>query len=165
MAEIRPLTPGDAEACDAIVASLPYHFGDPGGRAACADAVRTSAGLVSGSGGSVAGFLTWRTWYGCAAEITWMAVRADRRRQGVGTDLVEALACALPPGIRHLVVTTLAETTPEPGVTDGYAGTRRFYQTRGFEPIWEPHGWWNDRNQAVLMIRPVSATAPPRSRR
>jgi len=94
-----------------------------------------------------------------------MAVAADRRRQGVGGGLIEALAARLPPGARYLIVTTLAEKTPEPGVADGYAGTRRFYETHGFEPIWEPRGWWNDRNQAVLMVREVvSAGAPPPSR-
>jgi GNAT superfamily N-acetyltransferase len=153
---VRPLTPGDAEACDGIVASLPYHFGDADGRAACAEAVRTSVGLVCEVGGRVAGFLTWRTWYERAAEITWMAVDADHRRRGVGAALVEAQAAAVPPGTRHLIVTTLAETTPEPGVADGYAGTRRFYETHGFDPIWEPHGWWNDRNQAVLMLRLIA---------
>jgi GNAT superfamily N-acetyltransferase len=158
---VRPLTPGDAEACDVIVASLPYHFGDADGRAACAEAVRTSPGLVWVTGGRVAGFLTWRTWYGRAVEIAWMAVSADRRREGVGTALIEALAGGLPPGTRHLIVTTLAEITPEPGVLDGYAGTRRFYEKRGFEPVWEPHGWWSDRNQAVLMIRPAVSAAVP----
>jgi GNAT superfamily N-acetyltransferase len=161
---VRPLTPGDAVACDAIVGSLPYHFGDPDGRAACAEAVRTSAGLVYEVGGRVAGFLTWRTWYERAVEITWMAVDADHRRRGVGTALLEALATAVPPGVRHLIVTTLAETTPEPGVADGYAGTRRFYAAHGFDPVWEPHGWWSERNQAVLMVRSLlSAGVPPRS--
>jgi GNAT superfamily N-acetyltransferase len=95
-----------------------------------------------------------------------MAVHADRRRRGVGAALIEALAAGVPAGTRHLIVTTLAETTPEPGVADGYAGTRRFYESRGFDPIWEPRGWWNDRNQAVLMVRPmVSAGAPPPSTR
>ena len=26
----------------------------------------------------------------------------------------------------------------------------------GFEPVWETAGWWNDQNQAVLMIRLLS---------
>jgi GNAT superfamily N-acetyltransferase len=115
-------------------------------------------------GGGVVGFLTSRTWYERAVEITWMAVDAGHRRRGVGTTLLEALAAAVPPGTKHLIVTTLAETTREPGAADGYAGTRRFYEANGFDPIWEPDGWWNDRNQAVLMVRPmVSAGAPPPS--
>ena len=41
---IRPLEPADAPRCDAIVASLPYHFGDEQGREMCAAAVREQAG-------------------------------------------------------------------------------------------------------------------------
>ena len=39
--QVRPLTAADAEACDAIVLSLPYHFGDEAGRADCAAAARS----------------------------------------------------------------------------------------------------------------------------
>jgi ribosomal protein S18 acetylase RimI-like enzyme len=154
---IRPLRPADAPACDAIVASLPYHFGDPYGRELCARAVRESSGLVAVDGAEVAGFMTWRAWYDSAVEITWMAVHADRRRRGIGGRLIDALATAS--SGRHLVVTTLSESTQEPGVADGYAGTRAFYGAHGFEPVWEPAGWWNDENQAVLMIR-VDAGTP-----
>ena len=38
-------------------------------------------------------------------------------------------------------------------VEDSYAGTRAFWAGHGFEPVWEPEGWWNERNQAVLMVR------------
>ena len=50
----------------------------------------------------------------------------------------------------------VSEATPEPGVEDGYAGTRAFWQRCGFEPVWEPAGWWNEANQAVVMIRPLN---------
>lgn len=153
---VRPLAPPDAPACDAIVASLPYHFGDEHGRELCAAAVREQAGLVATAGAGPIAFVTWRPWYSAAAEITWMAVRADERRRGVGRLLVDELVQALPAATRYLVVTTLSERSPEPGVEDGYAGTRRFWQRCGFEPVWEPAGWWNDENQAVVMIRPLN---------
>jgi GNAT superfamily N-acetyltransferase len=152
---VRPLEPRDAPACDAIVASLPYHFGDEHGRELCATAVREQAGLVATAGADPIGFVTWRRWYAASAEITWMAVGAGERRRGVGRFLVDELVKALPAATRYLVVTTLSETTPEPGVEDGYAGTRAFWQRCGFEPVWEPAGWWNDENQAVVMIRPL----------
>jgi GNAT superfamily N-acetyltransferase len=116
--------------------------------------VRSQDGLVAAVEGAVVGFCTWRPWYDRTREITWLAVHADVRRQGIGAALVERLAeaCAAD-GVANLVVTTLAESVPEPGVTDGYAGTRRFYQNRGFEPLWEPDGWWTSENQAVLMLR------------
>ena len=150
---VRSLTPEDAAACDAIVASLPYHFGDEDGRAMCAHVVRESAGLVADAGGEVVGFLTWRRWYGSSVEVSWMAVHATRRRQGIGGRLIEELAGSVASEARFLVVTTLSEATPEPDEPDSYAGTRAFYQSHGFEPVWEPAGWWNDRNQAVLMVR------------
>jgi hypothetical protein len=54
---IRPLEVADATACDEIIRSLPYHFGDPDGRRECAEAVRASAGLVAVRDGQVARFL------------------------------------------------------------------------------------------------------------
>jgi GNAT superfamily N-acetyltransferase len=152
---IRPLEPADAAACDAIVASLPYHFGDEHGRELCAAAVRSQTGLLAAAGDTPVGFVTWRPWYTAAAEITWMAVHATERRQGIGRALVAALVSELRPAVRYLVVTTLSEATPEPAVEDGYAGTRRFWRRCGFEPVWDPAGWWNDENQAVVMIRPL----------
>jgi hypothetical protein len=69
---IRRLTAADAAACDEIVRSLPYHFGDPDGRRECAEAVRRSAGLVAVREGRVIGFLTVAHHFDATSEITWM---------------------------------------------------------------------------------------------
>ena len=55
---IRDLAPGDADACDAIILSLPYHFGQEQGRADCAVAVRSEPGLVAEQEDAVVGFCT-----------------------------------------------------------------------------------------------------------
>ena len=94
--EVRSLAPGDADACDAIVAGLPYHFGQEQGRRDCAAAVRRDPGLVALRDGEVLGFLTFVPRFEEAAEITWMAVRNDRRRRGVGHRLVERLTDTSP---------------------------------------------------------------------
>lgn len=154
--EIRALDPLDAPACDAIIASLPHHFGDEHGREICAAAVREQAGLVAMTDGAPVAFVTWRPWYAAAIEITWMAVHARERRRGIGRALVDAVLDGASPAMRYAVVTTLSEATPESGVEDGYAGTRAFWQRCGFDPVWEPAGWWNDENQAVVMIRPLN---------
>jgi GNAT superfamily N-acetyltransferase len=139
-----------------VVASLPYHFGDTGGRESCARAVRSSPGFVACTDdGTAIGFLTWRSWYSSSVEITWMAVHAEWRRRGIGHDLVATLIGNLPDDVRNLVVTTLSQATTEDD-GDNYAGTRRFYQQNGFEPIWEPEGWWSASNQAVVMVRRLS---------
>jgi hypothetical protein len=54
---IRPLRGADAERCDLIIASLPYHFGQDDGRRACAHAVRSQPGLVAVLDDTVVGFL------------------------------------------------------------------------------------------------------------
>ena len=59
-----------------------------------------------------------------------------------------------------VLVTTLSSSVPEVGVEDGYARTREFYAARGFLATWEPTGWWNQTNQAVLMVRPLQSCSP-----
>ena len=89
---IRPLQPDDAPACDAVIASLPYFFGDPDGRAMCAEAVRTQPGVAAEIDGALAGFITLDQHNADTMEITWMAVHAQRRRGGIGRALINA-AC------------------------------------------------------------------------
>jgi ribosomal protein S18 acetylase RimI-like enzyme len=101
MPAVRPLSAADADACDAIVAGLPYHFGNEQGRADCARAVRSQPGLVAEDDGEVVGFLTYEPRFEAAAEITWMAVRADRRRSGIGRAMLGRLSEELVAGGRR----------------------------------------------------------------
>ena len=153
---IRPLVPEDAESCDRIILSLPHHFGHEGGRRQCAHDVRTSPGLVAAVAGSVVGFLTVQRQFATSAEITWMAVDAVHRRQGVGQTLIRHLCASLAAeGCRLLLVFTLASSPEEDAFPDGYAGTRAFYQAQGFLPARELPGYWPD-STALLMVRPLS---------
>ena len=139
---IRSLDPAtDAAACDTIVAGLPDWFGDPRGIADCAVAVRTRAGLVSAEPGAVTGFLTFERRSRSVWELTWMAVRHDRRGAGGGTALVERLASDLAPACTLLVVKTLSDRV-DPG--PAYAATRAFYLARGFRPMAELDIWGPD---------------------
>jgi GNAT superfamily N-acetyltransferase len=152
---IRPLAPADAEACDAIVLTLPYHFGDEGGRAECARAVRTQDGLVAVEEGQVVGFLTLARNDPLSAEITWMAVRADRRRHGVGRKLIEHAARELArEGVEFLCVLTVADSEPDWRETDNYADTRAFYRALGFVALRElALEGWDERS--VILVRPL----------
>jgi ribosomal protein S18 acetylase RimI-like enzyme len=151
--EVRPLTAADAEACDAIVAGLPYHFAIEDGRRQCAAAVRRDPGLVAVEHGEVLGFLTFVPRFDEAAEITWMAVRADRRRQGIGHALIDRLAERLAAeGRRILLVLTVSPSDPGVEPDDGYRSTRAFYRSTGFVLGRDlPREW--DGDTAALLVK------------
>ena len=153
---IRSLRPEDASACDGIIAGLPYHFALEQGRRDCAAAVRRDAGLVAIEDAAVVGFLTYLYRFDEAAEITWMAVRADRRRRGIGHALIDRLSEQLAAeGRRVLLVLTVSPSDPGAEPDDGYQSTRAFYRSTGFVLGRDLPGEW-DSDTAVLMVRALA---------
>jgi GNAT superfamily N-acetyltransferase len=153
---IRVLGPEDANACDGIIAGLPYHFAHEQGRRDCAEAVRRDAGLVAIEDAAVVGFLTYTYRFDEAAEITWMAVRADRRRRGIGHALIERLSEQLAAEGRWiLLVLTVSPSDPGAEPDDGYQSTRAFYRSTGFVLGRDLRGEW-DADTAVLMVRALA---------
>jgi GNAT superfamily N-acetyltransferase len=155
--EVRPLTVEDAPVCDQIILSLPHHFGYESGRIACAEAVCTSEGWVATLGSRVIGFLTVQDHFDTTAEITWMAVHAQYRRQGIGQRLIQRLRQEKKAwGYRLLLVSTLAPSYDEGPTEDGYAGTRAFYQAAGFLALREvPLYWGEGSDPALLLVMPL----------
>ena len=152
-ASILALGPEHADACDRIITGLPYHFADAQGRNDCAAAVRRDGGLVAVDGGEVLGFLTYVFRFDEAAEITWMAVRADKRRRGIGHALIDRLVEELrAEGRRVLLVLTVSPSDPGPEPDDGYGATRAFYRSAGFVLGRDLRGEW-DSDTAVVMVR------------
>jgi ribosomal protein S18 acetylase RimI-like enzyme len=88
-----------------------------------------------------------------SAEIYLMAVDPVVHRQGAGRALVTALESDLiADGVEFLQVKTLGPAHPDPG----YARTRQFYASVGFQPLEEITGLWPD-NPCLIMIK----TLPP----
>lgn len=149
---IRPLMPGDGDACDAIMGGLPEWFGLDEGLAECARAVREDAALAVVEDGTVAGFATMRRATDAALDITWLAVRRDQHGHGLGTALVEAVVeRAQAEGATFVTAWTVAASDPDPH----YAATRAFYQRRGFAAVAEAE-IWGPENPAVLLVRSVT---------
>lgn len=156
---IRQLASRDADACDAVVASLPYHFGIEEGRRECAAAVRSQRGLVADDDGQVAGFLTVEPRFDECLEVTWMAVHAGRRRRGVGRMLMDRLATdARSEGRRYLLVLTVSPTDGPDEIPDGYQATRAFYRANDFVLARDFPGYW-DSDTPVLMVRALVDTS------
>jgi GNAT superfamily N-acetyltransferase len=159
-ATIERLLIDDAQACDAVVATLPYHFGNDAGRRDCADAVRTQEGLVARIDDEVVGFLTFVEHSPESAEITWMAIHDAHRRRGIGRDLIEhTVRTVRVRGARFVFVLTLGPSVAE-DVADGYEGTRRFYEAAGFTPLREfgLRSW--DDEAALLLVRAIEPAQP-----
>jgi ribosomal protein S18 acetylase RimI-like enzyme len=152
---VRPLTPDDAPACDAVILSLPYFFGDPVGRKDCAAAVRNEAGFVVAVDEAIAGFITLKSQFAGSVEITWLAVHAAHRRCGLGRMLIDAaVAHCIAERTQMLFVQTLGPSVPE-DVPDNYEGTRTFYRTTGFIPLVEIQlREWNNTHTLIL-ARPL----------
>ena len=142
---LRPLSPTDAEGCDAVVLSLPYHFGIEAGREACARAVRTSEGWVAEADGRVVGFLAVRPSYEQTLEISWMAVHADHRRRGIGRALIDALADPPPAGVRYLIVTTLSEASSEN--VEQVTRNTPLLPAKRLPTDLGPEGWWDEETR------------------
>lgn len=154
--EVRQLLERDAGSCDAIVATLPYHFEDEDGRRECAAAVRTQRGFVAEDGEEVVGFLTLEPRYDECLEVTWMAVRADRRRQGFGRALLDRAAReARSEGKTFLLVLTVSPSDGPDEIPDGYDATRAFYQANGFVMARDFPGYWTS-DTPLLMLRPLN---------
>lgn len=102
------------------------------------------------------GFLTYVPRFDEAAEITWMAVRADRRRRGIGHAMIDRLVEHLSAdGRRILLVLTVSPNDPGPEPDDGYGSTRAFYRSAGFVLGRDLRGEW-DSDTAVVMVRPLA---------
>jgi GNAT superfamily N-acetyltransferase len=153
---IRPATASDGDACAGIVRGLPEYFTDD-----VPDTVRRDLDRHGGwvlADGDVVAFVIAEARGTQAAEILWAAVRADRRDEGLGTQLLEhALDELTGRGVRVVEVKTLDRSS-------GYApyeSTRAFWERRGFVQVdtIDPLPGWQPGNPSALY---VAALAPTR---
>jgi GNAT superfamily N-acetyltransferase len=131
--------------CESILRELPDWFGIEEATAAY---IRDVAELPTFAVGDD-GFLSVKLHTQLAAEVYVMGVREERHRQGLGSALLaaaEEYLCAL--GVEYLQVKTLGPSHPD----EGYARTRRFYESRGFVALEELHDLW-ENNPCLLMVK------------
>lgn|GEM_PF-438893 len=150
---VRPLRPGEEEACLRVARSLPEWFNERGLRAMEKD-LASSRVLVALEGGRLVGFISYRP--GPAAEILWLAVERGGGIGGIGRRLVESAAReAREAGARVLYVKTYGGWDYEP-----YVATRRFYEALGFALLWvvDPYPGWGDPRR---YLRDVPLTIYP----
>jgi GNAT superfamily N-acetyltransferase len=147
---VVPFAPGFEPACAGLIAGLPDWFGIPESNAAFLRELASLPSFVTLRGADVVGAATLREHAPGSLEISFMAVRADCHRQGIGRRLLEHLESeARRRQGRWLHVRTLAPSHPDPF----YARTRAFYLALGFAPLFESDALWGPANPALVLLK------------
>ena len=134
VADIAFLRNTDAPDCVEVVRSLPEWFSYPGALEDVETASRTQEGYCARLDGRVVGFVTTRPSFGESLEITYLAVQAAFRHQGIGSELVRAVAgLCTERSIDSICLLTLGPTAGSPF----YQETVAFYRALGFWRIRE----------------------------
>lgn len=148
--EVAP-SPELAGITERLLEALPSWFGIPEANAAYVESATRLPGLVESAGGEGIGVLLAQRHFPGSAEIHLMAVHPRWHRRGVGTALVATLEPRLASdGCRLLAVKTLGLSRPDVG----YANTRAFYLSVGFQPLEEIHDLWPG-NPCLIMVKPL----------
>lgn len=109
--------------------------------------------IVAGPGGSVAGYASLQAAAGGEAEIRMIAVRADRRGEGIGTRLIaELIAMAAASDCRSVFLYVRA----------GNATAHHLYRRRGFADTGVLPGFYQPSGtDAIVMRLPLPGPRPP----
>jgi GNAT superfamily N-acetyltransferase len=125
---IRRMSAVDLKAVLAVVAELPEWFDSEARERTIPTDLRHQVTFIAEDQSHIVGFITLHVCNG-RLEISWMGVRPERRRAGIGKALLErAERLATEWGLEEMSVMTLGDSVDyEP-----YGSTRRFYLANGF---------------------------------
>lgn len=159
MVEIKSISNTDNQQKKAIMdiaKSLPEFF-DEMGLKEIADKLDNHMIFGSFDGQKLVGFVTYRQSDSAALELSWLAVSRESQGQGIGYDLVKSTLNQLSEkGFKICYVKTLAETDDDAG----YAKTRAFYKSLGFNTleIISPYPYWSGDNpcQILAVVLPLN---------
>jgi len=139
--------------CEAVLRSLPMWFGIEDALIMYARDSGTLPTFALVEQSRVVGFVTLLEHFAESWEVHCMAVEAQARNAGHGTQLLlHAENWLRSKGARFLQVKTVAEVNPN----REYAETRKFYFARGFTPLEVFPTLWSPRNPALQLVKPLS---------
>jgi coenzyme F420-0:L-glutamate ligase/coenzyme F420-1:gamma-L-glutamate ligase len=134
---------------EAVLRDLPEWFGIEEATRAYIEAAATLPTFAVEPG---QGFLCLKQHTPHAAELYVMGVRREHHRRGIGRALLGAAeSWCRAHGIRYLHVKTLGPSRS----SRGYDATRAFYEAQGFVALEEIHGFWDEENPALILVKDV----------
>jgi len=148
---VRARREEDYEGMLEVAHALPQWFTQEG-LAEMARDFKVHKGFIATDGGKIVGFITYASSpYTPAidlAELTWMGVRPEYQRRGIGKKLLQVLERQLiARGIRTLQVSTVADAV----VYEPYARTRAFYRANGFRDYRVDRGYFPNGDDRLLL--------------
>jgi GNAT superfamily N-acetyltransferase len=145
----------DPAAVERILRSLPEWFGIEDSLLEYVADAGTAESYLAVEDGEIVGVALVHEHFPRSAELTLIAVHAERRHGGLGSALVEAVVDSLTArGFLLLEVHTVGPSYEH----DGYAATRAFYGRSEFVAMHEFHGLdWP--GPTVIMVRPLRPRA------
>ena len=151
--QVRKGSKEHIEACLSIAKELSQYFPEKA-IAAMSQDLQEHRLYIAVDSDEVIGFVAIQLKSSQVAEISWMAVKAKRQHQGVGSQLIDHIADDLKgQEIRLLQVKTLASNVDYAP----YELTRQFYEKRGFvhlETI-DPFPEWEPGNPGAIYVKVV----------
>ena len=140
--------------CEAVLRSLPLWFGIEDALRMYVEDTGNRPSFAFEEDGRVIGFISLTQHFREAWEVHCMAVHAEFRNKGLGSQLLEVAERWLAgQGARFLQVKTVAEASP----SREYAETRKFYLAKGFMPLEVFPELWDPHNPALQLVKVVNA--------
>lgn len=141
----------DPQATERILRALPSWFGIDEAIQGYAKDAETKTSYLAVDGETTVGVALLEPHFPESVELWLIAVHPDYRRQGIGTKLIARIEDDL----RDQSVSLCQVKTVGPSFEDpGYAETRAFYRSCGFQPLEEMTGIsWS--GPTVIMVKPL----------
>jgi coenzyme F420-0:L-glutamate ligase/coenzyme F420-1:gamma-L-glutamate ligase len=140
---------GRSRIAETVLRDLPEWFGIEKATAAY---IEEAAALPTFAVEPDLGFLCVKQHTPRSAELYVMGVLREHHRRGIGRALVAAAeSWCRGRGVRYLQVKTLGPSRS----SRGYDATRAFYEAVGFVALEELHGFWDEENPALILVKDV----------
>ncbi|MCR4403713.1 MAG: GNAT family N-acetyltransferase [Candidatus Acetothermia bacterium] len=105
-------------------------------------------GFVATEGDEIVGFITYETLAVDLAELSWMGVRPEYQRRGIGKRLLQLAQERL---IAQRIKILQAATAADSVLYEPYARTRAFYQANGFRDYRVDRGYFPNGDDRLLL--------------
>jgi len=154
---IRDFEEKDRERCKEILSGLSDWFAIQSANEAYIAILGTIPTAVAVVNERITGFVALEQHNSNSVEIHVLAVEKKLHRSGIGAELMSwSESWRRKKGVSWFHVKTRGPSTPDPD----YEKTRKFYEAKGFAPLFESLTLWGPEDAALIMVKKLSNETP-----